>query len=190
MTLRNWLTGAAVVALAAACLTGCKEPPPGAGPGARDEAKALAHAAKETAVELAEKAKQTTSKAGEEIAAGAEKVGEKAGPLLDRMGDRLKQAGARLDRDTQDERDTAARETREALGDLKSWFKQDAKPAAEKNTEKLKGEIRDLADSIEAKLDRAGKQTGKAADNTRDEIRSDLDKLRAKLREARAQGLE
>ena len=145
-------------------------------------------AAKETATELADKAKETTSKAGDQLAAGAEKVGDKAGPLLDRMGDRLKEAGQKLDRDTQDERDTAARETREALDDLKDWFKKDAKPAAEKNTEKLKGEIRDLADDIETKLDRAGKQTGKAADKTRTEIRDDLDKLRAKLREARDKG--
>jgi ElaB/YqjD/DUF883 family membrane-anchored ribosome-binding protein len=177
-----------LAAATAALLTACKDPP-GAGPEARGEARALAESAKATASELAAKAKETTSQAGAELAAGAEKVGEKAGPLLDRMGDRLKQAGQRLDRDTQDERDTAARETREALGDLKDWFKQDAKPAAEKNTEKLKAEIRDLAGDIETKLDRAGNQTGKAADKTRSEIREDLNRLRAKLREARDRGV-
>jgi ElaB/YqjD/DUF883 family membrane-anchored ribosome-binding protein len=190
MKLPIGLTGVVLAASAAALLAACKEQPPGAGPGAEHEAKALARAAKETAVELAQKAKETTSKAGDQIAAGAEKVGEKAGPLLDRMGDRLKEAGQKLDHDTQDERDTAARETREALDDLKNWFKEDAKPAAEKNTEKLKGEIRDLADDIEAKLDKAGKQTGKAADKTHSEIRDDLDKLRAKLKEAKDRGLE
>src|SRR5688572_17026020 len=127
MRRRNRFTEVVLLAAATAALTACKDPP-GAGPEARGEARALAGSAKATASELAARAEETTGQAGAELAAGAEKVGEKAGPLLDRMGDRLKQAGQRMDRDTQDERDTAARETRETLGDLKNWLKEDAKP--------------------------------------------------------------
>ena len=46
-----------------------------------------------------------------------------------------------------------------------------------------------LAGDIETKLYRAGNQTGKAADKTRSEIRHDLEKLRAKLRDARDKGV-
>ena len=169
-------------------LTACKDPP-GAGAEARDEARALAESAKKTASELAARAEEATSKAGEELSAGARKVGDEAGPLLDRLGERLKDAGERLDRATTDERAAAERETRETLGDVKRWLEEDARPRAEKNSEKLKRDIRNLANDLEAKVDRLGEQTGPAAEKTRREIRDGLHKLQAKLRDARDRGI-
>jgi hypothetical protein len=181
----SWVPQGLAAALAVALLApGCKQSEPPRNDVER-EARELAQAAKETAGALADKAKETTSKAGDEIAEGARKLGDKADPLLNDLGDKIQRAGARLDDATADERKEFARETKETLGEVKSWVKHDAAPKAEKGARKARDEIRQLAGEVEGKLDKVQKQSGPAARRTREEIRSGLEKIRDKLREAK-----
>jgi hypothetical protein len=159
------------------------------GLGCRDKDPAPSGSVAEETRQAAREVKQAAQKVGSELREGAQTVAERAGPAIDRVGHDLKKAGDRIDDATADERAALRRETGEALGRLRAWIDTEAKPEAREGARALKDDLRALADGIERKLDRLQQEAGPAAERTRRELREDLDKLRAKVEEARKRGL-
>lgn len=189
MRLRPSLPLTALAFALAAVSCDHKAPAPPGTDEAAEKVHAVAEQVKSAANDLAAKAEKTTQKAGDQIAAGAHDLSDRTGGLLDRLGDQIKSAGQQVEHDTADGRDRFAEKTRETVDDIRRWFDDSAKPTAEKGGDKLRDQIHELSTDLDRKLDRLKTESGPTAEQTRRDIRAGLEKLRAKLREAKDRAL-
>lgn len=148
------------------------------------EARKTAEQAKQALNETGRELKVGAKAAAEQVKEATREVREETPPLLDKLGDRLKRAAARLESDTADERQAAAREANETLDDVDRWL-DDVGPRAKARTRTLATELRAMTRELRRDIERLGNKTGPALDRARADVNKRIGRIEQKLEEAR-----